>query len=231
MRSAPAVSDRRSCIPAVPAERSSGRLAGQPGEILVAARRLFEAHGVAATSMKAIAEEATVSRGLLYYYFPDKQALVDAVIDDYAEDMIESAMVWNELRCFGNTPESLRRCILSFRHALFDAHGARPMIAVLEELGLRDAFTTSTVKATARYLNDCVAAEYAAFHPVEIDLVYEMFCVVLFGLVGLVKAHPDISDDDLMKVVEQTLHLDMRVIERNEEEEATAHTTRTPATS
>ena len=36
-----------------------------------------------------------------------------------------------------------------------------------------------------------------------------MFCVVIFGLVGLVKIDPDISDEALMKVVEQTLHLDM----------------------
>ena len=32
---------------------------------------------------------------------------------------------------------------------------------------------------------------------------------VIFGLVGLVKIDPDISDEALMKVVEQTLHLDM----------------------
>ena len=36
-----------------------------------------------------------------------------------------------------------------------------------------------------------------------------MFCVAIFGLVGLVKVKPDISDEDLMKVVEQTLRLDM----------------------
>ena len=36
-----------------------------------------------------------------------------------------------------------------------------------------------------------------------------MFCVTIFGLVGLVKMKPTISDEDLMKVVEQTLRLDM----------------------
>ena len=36
-----------------------------------------------------------------------------------------------------------------------------------------------------------------------------MFCLVVFGLVGLVKVNPRISDEDLMKVVEQTLRLDM----------------------
>ena len=52
-------------------------------------------------------------------------------------------------------------------------------------------------------------AEYAAYHQVEIEFVYEMFCVVIFGLVGLVKIDPAICDEALMKVVEQALHLDM----------------------
>ena len=56
-------------------------------------------------------------------------------------------------------------------------------------------------------------AEYAAYHQVEIEFVYEMFCVVIFGLVGLVKINPAISDEALMKVVEQALHLDMEPLD------------------
>ena len=40
-----------------------------------------------------------------------------------------------------------------------------------------------------------------------------MFCVVIFGLVGLVKLNPDVSDETLMKVIEQTLRLDMEPLE------------------
>ena len=40
-----------------------------------------------------------------------------------------------------------------------------------------------------------------------------MFCVVIFGLAGFVKMNPQIEDDVLMKVVEQTLRLDMVPIE------------------
>ena len=43
-----------------------------------------------------------------------------------------------------------------------------------------------------------------------------MFCVVIFGLVGLMKVNPQIEDDVLMKVVEQTLRLDMVPIEPGE---------------
>ena len=61
-----------------------------------------------------------------------------------------------------------------------------------------------------------IAKEYAAYHRIEIELVHEMFCVVIFGLVGLVKMNPRIEDDVLMKVIEQTLRLDMVPIEMGE---------------
>ena len=186
----------------------SRRLGGPAGEIMLAARTLFERRGVGKTTVKDIAE-ANVTRELVYYYFENKQAVIDAVIDDYVEDLVESVLVWNESRVFGDTAGSLRSCIAAFRRALYDANGLRPMIRVLEELGVRDAFDVRAVRETVDCLSGRVLVEYAEYHQVEIEFVYEMFCVVIFGLVGLVKIDPDISDEALMKVVEQTLHLDM----------------------
>lgn len=188
----------------------SRRLNGPAGDIMLAARALFEERGVGKTTVKDIAAEANVTRELVYYYFENKQAVVDAVIDDYVEDLVESVLVWNESREFGDTPGSLRTCIAAFRRALYDAEGnQRPMIRVLEELGVRDAFDVRATRETVDCLSGRVLAEYAAYHQVEIEFVYEMFCVVIFGLVGLVKINPAITDEALMKVVEQTLHLDM----------------------
>ena len=154
----------------------------------------------------------------MYYYFENKQAVVDAVLDDYVEDLVESVIVWNESRRFGDTSGSLRACIATFRRALYDAEGnQRPMIAVLEELGVRDAFDVRAVRETVDCINGNIVAEYAAYHQVEIEFVYEMFCVVVFGLVGLVKINPAISDEALMKVVEQALHLDMEPLDAPDE--------------
>lgn len=57
-----------------------------------------------------------------------------------------------------------------------------------------------------------IAKEYAAYHRVEIELVHEIFCVAIFGLMGLVKMNPQIEDDVLMKVMKQTLRFDMAPI-------------------
>ena len=195
----------------------SRRLGGPAGEIMLAARTLFERRGVGKTTVKDIAAEANVTRELVYYYFENKQAVIDAVIDDYVEDLVESVLVWNESRVFGDTAGSLRACIATFRRALYDTEGnMRPMIRVLEELGMRDAFDVRAVRETVDCLSGRVLVEYAAYHQVEIEFVYEMFCVVIFGLVGLVKIDPDIGDEALMKVVEQTLHLDMEPLEAGE---------------
>ncbi len=50
--------------------------------ILDAAERLFAARGFAATSTSAVARQAHVPAGLLFYYFGSKQALLIALIDE-----------------------------------------------------------------------------------------------------------------------------------------------------
>ena len=151
----------------------SRRLGGPAGEIMLAARTLFERRGVGKTTVKDIAAEANVTRELVYYYFENKQAVIDAVIDDYVEDLVESVLVWNESRVFGDTAGSLRSCIAAFRRALYDANGLRPMIRVLEELGVRDAFDVRAVRETVDCLSGRVLVEYAEYHQVEIEFVYE----------------------------------------------------------
>ena len=51
----------------------SRRLTGQAGDIMQAARKLYETKGVAATTVKDIAAEAGITRELVYYYFANKK--------------------------------------------------------------------------------------------------------------------------------------------------------------
>src|SRR3954469_15269178 len=59
---------------------------GQPEEsraaILKAAVREFAREGVAGARTDAIARSAGVNKALLYYYFKDKEALYQAVLDE-----------------------------------------------------------------------------------------------------------------------------------------------------
>ncbi|MFR5827608.1 MAG: TetR/AcrR family transcriptional regulator [Adlercreutzia equolifaciens] len=191
-------------------DRHAGRDCGHGAQALRAERG-------AGDSIASIAKEANVTRELIYYHFANRNGLIEAVIDDYVEDLVESVIVWNEARVFGDTSGSLKKCIRTFRYSLYDGTGRpRPMIGVLEELGVRDAFDVRATRETADCLANHIAKEYAAYHRIEIELVHEMFCVVIFGLVGLVKMNPRIEDDVLMKVTEQTLRLDMAPLEAGE---------------
>lgn len=194
----------------------SRRLGGQAGDIMQAARKLYETRGVSPTTVKDIAEEAGITRELVYYYFANKRAITEAVLDDYIEDLVESAIVWNESRRFGDTAGSLCKCIAAMRRSLYDATGApRPMIRVLEELGVRDSFGVRAVRETVDCIDAHIVTEYAAYHKVEIEFVYETFCMLIFGLAGLMKLNPDVSDETLMKLVEQTLRLDMKPLDES----------------
>lgn len=58
------------------------RPAARPGEILAAALDLFAANGFAATRMEDVAARAGLSKAAIYLYFPDKTALLAAVMDE-----------------------------------------------------------------------------------------------------------------------------------------------------
>ena len=48
--------------------------------ILDAAQYLFASHGFSSTTTKAIAQRAQVPSGLIFYYFPTKQSLLESII-------------------------------------------------------------------------------------------------------------------------------------------------------
>ena len=74
----PTMPKRAAAEPARPAAAPRRRNARE--EIYKAALATFERHGVRRTLMEDVAREAGVSRPTIYYYFPDKDALVLEVI-------------------------------------------------------------------------------------------------------------------------------------------------------
>ena len=64
-------------LPLIPRKR---RKDARPGELLAAAIELFVSRGFAATRLEDVAKLAGVSKGTLYLYFENKEALFTAVI-------------------------------------------------------------------------------------------------------------------------------------------------------
>jgi TetR/AcrR family transcriptional regulator, tetracycline repressor protein len=68
---------------ATPPHRTAGQRAGLSREaVLASARRVADDEGVDRLTMRRLAAELGVAPNALYTYYPDKEALLDALVDD-----------------------------------------------------------------------------------------------------------------------------------------------------
>ena len=76
-------------MPHTDEQRWQRRKAERPGEIIDAALEIFVAKGFMATRLDEVAQRAGVSKGTLYLYFENKEALFKAVVETLVVPEIE----------------------------------------------------------------------------------------------------------------------------------------------
>ncbi len=100
-------------------------------EIKAAAKRLFAEQGFAATTIRQIAARANLEGGSLYYHFPDKLAILYAILDEGNRELLEMAD-----RVLGagdaSVPRRLRELILG--HVRILANDTARFMVVVREL-------------------------------------------------------------------------------------------------
>ncbi|CAG1016995.1 HTH-type transcriptional repressor NemR [Anaerolineales bacterium] len=74
-------------------------------KILQTARRLFVQQGYTATSMRQVAEQAEIGKATIYHHFPDKQAIVMALLQKSTDRMDE---VLEVIRAEGDPRQRIR---------------------------------------------------------------------------------------------------------------------------
>lgn len=190
-------------------ERESKEAKRRRTEIVAAARELFETKGIGHTTVKDIAEAVNVTRSLFYHYFPDKDAVVEAVLDDYVEDFRVMVQTWDAGRAPHDVKGSLRDCIKILRIAVFDNDSFRTELVTHENAGLYLKFLHRSTDVLAERFTQTTAVDYEREHGLPIDHVYETFYVLIIGLVGYMRAHPEADNELLEDLVAQALRLDM----------------------
>ena len=85
--------------------------------ILAAGRAVVLRDGYDAASTNRIAAEADISPGSLYQYFPNKEAVLTAIVDRYSEDVSDRVTASLADRFDETGPEMVRATL----HALLDA--------------------------------------------------------------------------------------------------------------
>ena len=177
-------------------------------DIVEAARQLYEERGLSRTSVKDIAERAGITRSLLYHYFPDKQAVTSAVLDDFVEDYIEALSIWNDKRMTGEIEQALDGVVRVLRVSVFEGSSFRRALDTRENAALYIEFINRVADRTARYIVDTTVRDYSELHSVSIVHLYETFYILILGICGYIRTHQDVSDEVLKDIIAQSLHME-----------------------
>lgn len=177
-------------------------------EIIAAARELYEEKGLSKTSVQDITNRVGVTRTLFYHYFSDKDAVTLAVLDDYIDDYVEALTYWNEGRSEGEIDEALLSVVKLLRRGLFEEDPFRKALASRENAALYLEFINRVADHAAHYIIQTTVQDYAALHEIRIEHLYETFTVLIVGVIGYLRQHPDTDDAVIADVIAQTLHMD-----------------------
>ena len=191
-----------------PDDTVTNRSDARRAQIIAAARDLYEERGLSHTTVKDITERVGVTRTLFYHYFPDKDAVTSPVIDDYTQDYIEALAHWNEERIEGDIDHALSTIVRLLRIGLFEDDTFHIALSSRENAALYLEFVNRVADETTRYIIDTTVRDYADLHDVRIDHLYETFYVLILGVIGYLRKHPDADDAVIADVIAQTLHMD-----------------------
>ena len=177
-------------------------------QIIAAARDLYEERGLSHTTVKDITERVGVTRTLFYHYFPDKDAVTSAVIDDYTQDYVEALANWNDERIEGDIDHALSTIVRLLRIGLFEDDTFHVALSSRENAALYLEFVNRVADETTRYIIDTTVRDYADLHDIRIEHLYETFYVLILGVIGYLRRHPDADDTVIADVIAQTLQMD-----------------------
>jgi AcrR family transcriptional regulator len=147
--------------------------------ILEAARRVFARKGLAATRIGDIAAEAHISQGLIYHYFPNKEALFTAIVEGALRET--AGMTTGALEARGSAWERLQHLceqmlagVLEYPESLLVIMQTFTSEAVPEEARAAvDEYGQRTFKGIVALIQEGQAeGQVVAADPVELALTY-----------------------------------------------------------
>lgn len=177
-------------------------------QIIGVARELYESDGFTHTSVKDITDKVGVARSLFYHYFSGKEAVMSAVLDDMIDDYIEALDYWNEQREVGHIDNALMSVVKLMRVAIFENNSFHIALATNENSALYLEFVNRVAHHTSEYIINTTVQDYEKLHEIRIHHLYETFYILILGVIGYLRTHPDADDAVVADVIAQTLHLD-----------------------
>lgn len=177
-------------------------------EILAAVRDACAEEGISRLSVSSITKRVGCTRSLFYHYFPDKEAALNAALDEFIERFLERLKAWNSQRERGDIEGALDDVVALMKHIVLDNRDLPKSLASGGNAALYTAFVHRVADRTARYICESTVVDFARYHEVRIDHVYETFYVLITGLVMYIRTHPDAPDALIKDIVASTLHIE-----------------------
>ena len=149
-------------------------------DIVAAARELYEEQGLSKTSVQDITNRMGVARSLFYHYFPDKEAVTSAVLDDYVADFIEATHYWNAQRRPGDIESALSSVVKLMRLGVFEHDAFRRSLASHENAALYIDFVNRVADRVAVFKDGTVVEETAVANFASPDTLAHPFSRALW---------------------------------------------------
>ncbi|MEO1549785.1 MAG: TetR/AcrR family transcriptional regulator [Pseudomonadota bacterium] len=111
------------------ARKPRRRKDARPGEILAAGIAEFEAHGFKGANLNRIAKAAGISKGTIYLYFPSKEALFLAAIEEHVTAVMGETET--DLATFEGTTRELLTRLLVKMYGRFVTGQAQALFRIL----------------------------------------------------------------------------------------------------
>ena len=144
------------------------------GELLEAARRVFERDGYHQATVSAVVQAAGLSQGAFYLYFADKKGIFAALQDEMAT-LLRRRIYW-ATRDVANASQRLEAGLQAF-FEFYDEYAAYNRRLTIEGLGIEQSF-----EARQTELHRTLAS---AFEPTLRELGVGATVVAAFALLGM----------------------------------------------
>ncbi len=177
-------------------------------EILQAVIDVCSEEGIGKLSISSVTARVGCTRSLFYHYFPNKEEALQAALDYTIDAFIARLRSWNESRTLGDIEGALDSISKLLKTLVLEMPGISGSISVGGDAVLYTAFVNRVAERCARYMCESTVVDFAQYHEILIDNVFETFYVLISGLILYIRAHQDVPVSVIKDIIACTLHIE-----------------------
>ena len=177
-------------------------------EILQAVIDVCAEEGIGKLSVSSVSARVGCTRSLFYHYFPNKEDALNAALDYTIDAFIARLRTWNEYRVLGDIEGALDGISELLKTLVLEMPGISGSITVGGDAVLYTAFVNRVAERCARYMCESTVVDFARYHEILIDNVFETFYVLISGLILYIRSHRDVPVEVIKDIIACTLHIE-----------------------